>query len=295
MLIGLSLLVVTAVLWVIQGAVISSAAEKKLNLSFIQAAMGLIVMIFTLPLKFFVDISVEPIIVVSLIGAGICNGGAFKLLNKAMEIGPNGLTWAMSQSAFIAPFLMGIIFFDVPSSFIRTTGIAVLLLSMILMGVSGKNDNSIKGGKGKWIIFSLLAYIVIAMSQCGANLPSYFIKDSVGGICNLLFRSGLVACGFFIGSSVNMIIFERGNLFAPGTFKEIILLTFSIVMGAVCMFRALDILVANNAGAIGYPIVTGLSIVLFMVYTALKLKERPTWQSIGSVALCLIGIIALIF
>lgn len=61
------------------------------------------------------------------------------------------------------------------------------------------------------------------------------------------------------------------------------------------MFKALDILAKENAGAIGYPIVTGLSIVLFMFYTAFKLKEYPSLQSVGSILLCLAGIIALIF
>ena len=58
MLTGLLLLVVTALLWVMQGSVVSNAAEKKLNISFIQMMMGLVVMICILPLKFFVEIAV---------------------------------------------------------------------------------------------------------------------------------------------------------------------------------------------------------------------------------------------
>lgn len=295
MLTGLLLLVVTALLWVMQGSVVSNAAEKKLNISFIQMMMGLFVMICILPLKFFVEIAVNPVTVIALIFAGIFNCMAFKLLNKAMQIGPNGLTWAIAQSAFAVPFLMGIFFFKVPCSVIRGTGLALLIISMVLMGLSGKNDNNIKGSKSKWIFFSLLAYVVIGLSQCGGNLPSYFIEDSVADIYNLLFRSALVATGFFIGALVNVLAFDRGNFTAKGTVKEIIVLIFSTVMASVCMFCALDMLVKKSAGAIGYPIVTGLSIVFFMIYTAFTLKERPTWQSIGSVFICLAGIAALMF
>lgn len=295
MLTGLLLLIFTAVLWVMQGSVVSTAAAKKLNLSFIQMTMGLIVMICILPLKFFVEISVSPLTVVSLIVAGACNGAALKLLNKAMQIGPNGLTWAIAQSAFATPFLMGIIFFRVPCSVIRGIGIALLIISMILMGLSGKNENNFSGSRSKWILYSMMAYAVIGLSQCGGNLPSYFIEDSVSDIYNLLFRSALVAAGVFIAALINMIFFDRENYTARGTFREIVILFFSTVIASVCMFKALDILVKKDSGAIGYPIVTGLSIVLFMLYTAFKLKEYPSWRSVGSVLLCLIGIAALIF
>lgn len=295
MIIGLLLLFITGILWVMQGSVVSNAAAKNLNLSFIQLMMGASMMICIFPLKFFVDIAVNPITAAALIGAGICSGTAFKLLNNAMQIGPNGLTWAIAQSAFALPFLMGIIFFKVPCSIIRGAGIALLIISMILMGISGKNEATFKGGKTKWVIFSLLAYSVIGLSQCGGNLPSYFIKDTVSDIYNLLFRSGLVAAGFFIGSAINIILFDRKNFTARGTCKEIAVLIFSTVTSSICMFKALDILAKENAGAIGYPIVTGLSIVLFMFYTAFKLKEYPSRQSVGSILLCLAGIIALIF
>lgn len=295
MLTGFLLLFITGILWVMQGAVVSNAAAKKLNLSFIQLITGAVMMICIFPLAFFVDITINPLTTASLIVAGGCSGAAFKLLNKAMQIGPNGLTWAMAQSAFAIPFLMGIIFFDVPCSFLRGTGIFLLIISMILIGLSGKNETNFKAGKTKWIAFSLLAYIVIGLSQCGGNLPSYFIKDSISDIYNLLFRSGLVAAGFFISAAVNIILFDRKNFTAHGTCKEIAMLFLSTVSASVCMFKALDILTAENAGTIGYPVVTGLSIVLFMFYTAFKLKEHPSWQSVGSILLCLAGIAALTF
>lgn len=79
MIIGLLLLFITGILWVMQGSVVSNAAAKNLNLSFIQLMMGAIMMICIFPLKFFVDIAVNPITAAALIGAGICSGTAFKL------------------------------------------------------------------------------------------------------------------------------------------------------------------------------------------------------------------------
>ena len=58
-------------------------------------------------------------------------------------------------------------------------------------------------------------------------------------------------------------------------------------------FFALDILAANNAGSIAYPIIVGISITLFFIYNAIKLKEKLSIPALCGVIVCLIGIIVI--
>ena len=295
MFIGILFLVLTSILWVVQGVVVSVAAEKKLNLSAIQTVMAFIIMCLTLPL-FFVAGKVNIIIVIALIVGGICNCGANLLMNLAMKNGPHGMTWAISQSAFVIPFIMGIFVFKVPCSPIRAAGIILLLISMAVMGIYGKKDEGGQGtGKFNWIIFCVLAYIVIGMSQCGGSLPSYFIADSVSSISNVLFRVGLLCTGIFIGGLLNWMFVDHIPVCRNGFAKQTFLLTASTITSSLLTFKAFDIITGYDAGAIGYPVITGLSIAFFFVYTAVKLKEKLSIPAIIGVLLCLTGIAGIIF
>ena len=295
MLTGILLLVCTSILWVVQGAVISMAAEKKLNLSAIQTLAALVIMCLTLP---FSAVAGPPdrLTFLSLTVAGFANCGAYQLMNLAMKNGPHGMTWAISQSAFAIPFLMGITLFDVPCPAVRGVSLAMLVASMIVMGIFGKKDDSgCAGGKVRWAVCCLCAYIVIGISQCGGSLPSYFVNDSVSTAGNVLVRVGVLGIGIFAGGLFNLAFFERTPVFKPGFTVQSLLLTSAMITANLLAFKAFDIISINGAGAISYPIVTGLSIAFFFIYTALKLKEKPSLPAILGILMCLAGIIGMIF
>ena len=295
MVIGIFLLVCTSILWVVQGAVISTAAEKKLNLSAIQTFAALIIMCFTLP---FIAVAGVPdrLTFLALTVAGFANCGAYQFMNLAMKNGPHGMTWAISQSAFAVPFLMGITVFDVPCSAIRGISLVMLAASMIIMGIFGKKDDSgHPGEKIKWAVFCLCAYIVIGISQCGGSLPSYFITDSGNTTAYVLLRVGILSIGICAGGLFNLAFFDRIPVCKPGFAVHTLLLTAAMIAASLLAFKAFDLIAGAGAGAISYPIVTGLSIAFFFIYTAIKLKEHPSAPAIAGILMCLAGIIGIIF
>lgn len=293
MITGIMFLFIAATLWLVLGVVISHAAQKNLNLGFIQGAGMLVVMLLTLPIYFLTKMPVSlPVLIAVPIG-GMANYTTFILMNKAMQHGPNGLIWAMVQSAFVLPFLMGICFFNVPCSATRICGIIMLLLSMFLMGFFGKGNEK-KDGKRNylWIFYTLISFLIAGVTQCAANIPSYLIKEDSSSLLTVLFRTGLIAGGIFAAFLIHGLI-DRKNYNGRGCALSSVIMTLALMLSLVFTFFGLDSLAACNAGAIAYPMVVGISIVLFLIYTAIKLREKLSFPTLCGVLLCLGGIIVI--
>ena len=293
MAVGILFLAITAIMWVILGAVISHAAQKNLNLGFIQGAGAIVLAALTIPIYFLKDMSVPPAVLIAVPLSGIGNYMTFILMNKAMQKGPNGLVWAMIQSAFALPFLMGIFVFHVPCPKTRIIGIILLLLAMILMGVFGKGTEKKEEKRNYiWIVYTLLGFLVAGATQSCANIPSYLIKEEASGILTALFRAGLSSGGifatFFAHGLIDRKIFQWKNCIG-----STVVMTIATVLSLVFTFIGLDRLAQHNAGAIAYPMIVGISIAIFMIYTSIKLKERLSFPALCGVLLCLSGIVVI--
>ena len=289
---GILFMTITAFWWVVLGAVISNAAQKNLNLSFIQGGSAILIMLVTLPLYFFAGIDIPLPVLIALPVSGLCNYATFIFMNKAMQTGPNGLIWAMVQSAFVMPFLMGVLFFGVPCSVTRVIGLFLILAAMVMMGLVGNSKGSAGTGKMAWILFALTSYLLAGITQCSANLPSYILPPGNSNLLNVLFRVGLGSSGFFFGYIFHGMI-NRKAYGWNGCMPSTLIMAVTTIASMLFTFFGLDFLAQNNAGAIGYPIVVGVSIAVFMVYTAIKLKEKLSFSTLCSVLLCLAGIIVI--
>ena len=288
--IGLLFMAITAVWWVVLGAIISNSAKKNLNLGFIQGGGAILTMILTFPLYFIADINIPLAVLIALPVSGFTNYYAFQAMNNAMKTGPNGMIWAMVQSAFVMPFLMGVIFFGVPCSVTRIIGLLIILASMVLMGLFGQSNQTAGGKKYVWIAITVAAYVLAGVTQCAANIPSYLIPQSSGtSLCDLFFRVGLNSSGFFLAYLVNCAT-DRKVCNCKGCIPGALLMTITTVLSMFCTFVGLDRLAKCNAGAIGYPVTVGLSIVFFMIYTAIRLKEKISFAAAFSILVCLAGI-----
>ena len=291
MFVGIIFLFITAILWDVLGAVISHAAQKKLNLGFIQGAGMIILFLLAIPTYFMEKNAMPLAILITTPICGISNYATFLLMNKAMQCGHNGLTWAMVQSAFISPFLMGILFFNQSCSATRIAGILILLLSMLIMGFYGKNSNQTNSEKKHlWLLYTLGGFIAAGIGQCTANIPSYLLQENSATLLTAFSRTGLGALGtfvaFLIHGIVNKKIYDWHNCIKPT-----LVMSFTTMLVLFFTFFALDILAANNAGSIAYPMIVGISITLFFIYNAIKLKEKLSISALCGVILCLIGII----
>lgn len=288
MFIGITSLGITGVLWVVLGIVVSCSARKNQNLSLIQGGAGLLIVLAALPGLFFAPLP-HPLTGICIMLSGVGNYCIFHLMNKAMKIGPNGLTWAMIQSAFAIPFIMGIVFFAVPCSPWRFIGIILLLTATALMGLSGQKKDSGAAVSGKWLIFTAAGFALAALNQCCANLPSYFLVDEKIDFWGLLIRSGIGGAGTAAAWMIHG-LFARKNLYGRNCVSSLIAMALSLLIASVTLFCGLDILAAAGVGAIGYPIAMGVTIAVFQIYSLAVLREKFSWFSLTSILLCLCGI-----
>ena len=291
MLLGILSLVLTGSFWVALGIVISKSAQKDLDLKFIQGAAGILVVLPALPVLPFSSL---PDLLSSclLLLAGAGNYCIFNLMNKAMKIGPNGLTWAMIQSAFVMPFIMGIVFFAVPCPGIRLAGIVLLLTATALMGLSGGKQGGC-GFSRKWLLLTVTGFVLAGLNQCCANLPSYLLKQTQTDGAGLLIRTGISGAGtaavwFF------PCLAGRKKILAPNCVPGILTMAAGTVAATVTLFFGLDRLAAAGAGAVGYPVAMGVTIMMFQIYTAVILREKLSLSGALSIFLCLAGIGCLI-
>ena len=292
MAIGILFVIITAILWVGLGAVISHAAQKNLNIGFIQGAGAIVLAALMIPAYFFEDMSIPTTVLIAVPLSGLGNYATFLMMNKAMQKGPNGLVWAMIQSAFIMPFLMGVLFFKVPCPVTRIIAIIMLLAAMILMGVFGQgNEEKNEGKRGHiWIVYTIIGFLLAGSTQCCANIPSYLIKEESNNLLVTLFRTGLCSGGMFLAFFMHGLI-NRENFSWKGCGLSTVIMTITTVLSLLCTFIGLDRLAEHDAGAIAYPMIVGISIAIFMVYTSIRLKERLSLPALLGVLLCLSGIV----
>ena len=291
MIIGLLSLAVTGVLWVALGIVVSSSARENKNLPLIQGGTGMLIVLATLPGLFFAPFP-GWLTGICIFLSGVGNYCIFHLMNKAMKIGPNGLTWAMIQSAFTIPFIMGIVFFGVPCSWFRLAGLLLLLTATALMGCCGQNQKQCGGFSRKWLFFTVTGFVLAGLNQCCANLPSYFLEQEKIDFAGLWVRAGLGGAGT---AAVWLLhgLFDRKNFHGSGCTKWMFLMAASTLAASVTLFCGLDQLVAAGAGAIGYPVAMGVTIAVFLLYSLIVLRERFSLSAALSIFLCLCGIILL--
>ena len=294
---GILLLVLTGVVWVGIGAVLDASAKKGLSLDFIQGMSALITMLIGCVIWIFGNSSVHPVILILLPVAGIINYVVFVIAKRAMASGPSGLTWAIMQSSFVMPFLMGVLFFGVPCSILRGIGIALLFCSMFFMGSGAKipeNASGTPAKKSTWIFYTLLAFLAAGVCQCSSNMPSYFIKESSSGLDNLLFRSGINSTGAFLCFLLSP-VWNKKAWRSQNCLKYVGLFFASSLIALCCLYKGLDLLAARGVGAIGYPITMGVTITAFLFFSSWQLKEQLTKTALLGVLFCLCGIVLLMF
>jgi multidrug transporter EmrE-like cation transporter len=175
MLFGIVALVLVAQTWIIFGIVMGQAPKKNVDpaclIAIVSGIFALISCIIGLingvnvPLKpFFQCAGILTI-------GGFVNAFQLTLMSKAMQRGPNGIIWSITQSGFIIPFIIGILFFNSEAGIIRYTGFALTIISLFLIGITQKTE---KKEYSNWLLLTFGAFVITGISQTLSNIPSYF-------------------------------------------------------------------------------------------------------------------------
>ncbi len=297
---GIVYVSIVGVGWTIYGMVMGWAPKRKVNVSIMLfysalAAIGVCViagLLTGLPK----DVPALPhsITFVSLYLCGILNFFQLFLMSKAMTRGPNCIIWSLIQSAFVFPFVFGVVCFNSRCVVWNVIGVLLIIGALVLYSI-GKSNNVI----GKWKMLAFIAMMVTGCTQILANLPSYFPEaEGVSGI----WRTAYFSIGLGSGTIIQTLI-ERGKKL-PSVLKEsffsmdmwiciVLLQSTEIITSAFLLYPGMNRLAAAGVGAIAYPITVASSIVSFDLYSLVWLREKRTPLQILGMVMILAGIAGL--
>ena len=287
--IGISLLVLTGLSWVGTGVVISNAAKKSIDIGSIQFLSALITTIVSAALLIFgfwpKSASNQAIFLTGglIMLSGFINYIILLSMGRAMSLGPNGIVWAIIQSAFIFPFMMGIFCFDVPVNAMRIAGLMLIVCSVACYGL-GKNTPAQGKKYGNWYIPAFVGFICAGLNQSLNNLPSYLNETEN---INSVFRAGASQTGTILAC----LVFNLPNLLKlrqtpirPIISSAVIMVGINLICSFFFLYKALDIFADLKIGATAYPIIVSSCITGFFIFSTFILKEKSSiLQKIGFV------------
>ena len=288
---GISLTLLTGLLWSAIGMVYSRAAEKK---------VGFYTFLFFSSL-FFATTSwsvMAPAVVpwneilriaAVMIPAGMAGQLGFLALREAMRRGSHGIGWCIAQAAMVCPFAVGILFWEEPSSAFRLSGMALLLGSLVPLACSRNNGTEVPGTHRAFLVCAFLAFLLLGLQQTLTLVPNRL--SGISGAA-LGWRVPLLSlCGI---NWIGMALYRH-----EWAWREILPLAFLygvlVAAGQWTLFLAVDCLSGAEAAGIAYPLAVGSSIVLFFLYTRVVRRERSGRLGMVGILLAVTGIFLLAF
>jgi hypothetical protein len=289
---GALMAIVTGLSWVVVGVVSSHAAQRGANYALVQWLTNLFSMLAVTGLLLaaggtslrdaFLPEAPRRAAALSIFAFGFINYYMLAVMNEAMRRGPHGLTWTITQSGFILPFLMGGILFPEKAGWtlLRVAGIVAILFNVFVDGLSKRaGDDAAPATKG-WFPLAFAALLLCGANQCFVNLPSYWEESRQLPVMGRMAWSGI---GAFAGLATHA-IFSEGPRRLAAAWPEFRVAaagaaTITVVNTVVSLklyYVCMDRLAAANAGAIALPLMVGACFCGFFLYSAFVLRERTT-------------------
>lgn len=237
--------------------------------------------------------------------ASIVNFFMLLLMSKAMQRGPNGIIWAIIQSALIFPFIGGIAFFHMTANWVQWLGVCLIVGALFVFGLT--KDNSVnyerKPGEFGWKFLTFCAFAIVAVQQNLATAPSYFPETaSIPSIFRTLVTNlgTMSAFGLYTLCQKQTATQPQASLLEccrrPIFWKYIIALqSFGLISSYLLLYPSIDIMAKNNLGGCAYPMMVGSCIVAFSLLATFQMKERIRPLQLIGLLLCIAGLVGLCF
>ena len=297
MLFGIIAMILVGSSWTVCGYIMGKAPKEKIEIPVLLFYSMLLLLVLSLGTGLIQGIPQTTcrgiaIVAAAQILSGIFNFWQLEWMSKAMQQGNNGIVWSIVQSGFVFPFFMGIIFFDVPLTWLRLLAFLAALLSVALFGVA-------QGGKGsRVLIIAFAAFFMTGFSQSLSNLPSYFPESAP---VSSVWRTAGVCCGFLLGT-LTCKITSLGSFFKSlpqaASNRSIWKFTFwmvglEIFTHYLLLFPGMDCLSKAGAGAIAYPLMVCSCLLVFDLISLFLLREKHRPVQWAALFLCLAGVLGL--
>jgi len=215
--------------------------------------------------------------------SGIASGFGMLLMTRSMALGHGGISWAISQSSLVVPFLAGVLAWGDRSGPAGWTGLALVLAMIVVLGRrqggTGTISSDARADRRAWVATVAAAFAALGVSQTLSSVPSRWAGWSDGpGL-----RVALSAAGFL---AVMLVLFLFAKDRRPGRLVPLLALAHGVIgfLGQAAFFASLDRLAPLGLAAAAFPVSIGTTILSFSLYSALVLRERFRALDIASLA-----------
>ena len=292
---GIIALIMVSFSWVLVGVIAGKAPKLGYTMEAIYLTGSALSMIFAAAICMFSGIGkCEPIplfwtaVAFFLTGAGCFVKGL--IMSRIMQCGPNGIIWAIIQSAMLFPFVFGVVFYNVPMSAIRGFGMVFMLFALGMFALSKNNKSQ---GTGSWQFWTFFSLVLGGLDQIVTSIPFYYPQTK--GISSMFNIFWLMA-GYFV---IGIIVFcwkkeLRTNLIssvkkASFWVQSLALLPLSGLFVILFQFPGMRAMAENQLGAMSFPILVGSCVSLFTLYSAIILKEKFRLLDFIALVICVTG------
>lgn len=272
---GMFLVAFTGLLWCGNGIIFSYAARKSLDFIAIMVVATFLGAILTLaffskPLMIFNGtLSRNTELALIMIGCGMIGTWGVILMQKSMRWGHHGITWIISQSAMIFPFLLGVFMFKETASLQKIAGLLLVVFSFISFGL-GQTHSTNQSNKPLiyWFPLAIFSFFILGIHQSLSLIPNHW--QNWEDTANL--RATFINTGFFIGYLPSM-LFQR-QFPNRATLKLSFLSAIFVVVSPITLFWSMDLLAKQKMVSMVFPLAVGTCIIAFVIYSGLFLKEK---------------------
>lgn len=215
--------------------------------------------------------------------AGVLNSAGQVLMIVNLRRGPKAPIWALSQSAMIIPFLVGLLVYGNDFTWLDGLGVAFLLLSLVFLGMPARRIGL--RHNARWLVLAGVTVMSIGLCQVLLSIPSHW--EGFHDSSNL--RIPLVCAGSFLGMVAVRLRQREG--FRPEGLS--LCLGFVVVASSAyfLLFQAMDRLAALNMTGLAFPIGVGTCIATFSILAWLRDPARFSLREVTGVLCTITGII----
>jgi drug/metabolite transporter (DMT)-like permease len=212
---------------------------------------------------------------------------------RCFAYGRRGIAAACITSANVIPFLFGILAMGERPGGLGYVGVVLLIVGMVTCAMTSRKkeeSNSEEGTYAKWLGLLILCVALNGMGQIFQGLSSWLKLDDVPGMA----RAALLMLLSSLGNLLACLLTRhplhhdlKPNL--PWAAVWAIIGTGTNLM----VFVAMDAMSRVGIGAMTFAISSSASLLFFLLYTAVRFRERYPLATLIGMALNVLGMVTI--
>lgn len=211
-----------------------------------------------------------------------------------LSAGGRSIAFAIPQTCFLIPFIFAICFWGENLSFWSAAGIICIAGAILINGwkKDDKKDADSSIGRRRLLI-GVLAALIVGLSQLMLLFPSRMAGEEAARA--MQFRVPLLLSFSVLFYGVGIFIFH-GKLykeyFSAKVYKWGLLWGIAAIFSYIVLFMALDLMSRHGQSGIVFAVACSVNIVLFALFSGIRMKEKLSFQQLCSIMMIVAGIIS---